>query len=432
MRILKILLLLLTISSTTFATDAALAKILASLTKEQHALLYQYGTLNTWAGPAVADSFWRQHQPELGSISPEQGKLLAAELLANTELSYAMKKPSRLQALWGVFTASRLLIGLAALVGAFAIIQLLGRYIPTLWRKLLRYLSPLFRWLFSPRMLTWELFIAGLAGVYWGPHIDSVEIRTGVIQVGLLMVWAQLTAILTRQYEVKDYLNVIKDCFDQYHTEKHAFLYVSLPALFTAVLIFGITRVCPDMWYRYELIVPAMIGLYALPFIPRLEPILSRVLLPFTYDRLRAKDRRLAAYVVVSLVVWVAILLLPIVPREALLTLTFGLIGALLLISMADVLHSNGKNYWWLQLVTLAFLFTVVLAGAQQGLLLFTWAGLGGMLVYVLIKYWEMPTMFGWSWKNKRAWGALGMALLIWGIAVLIRSRPEWFTLFPG
>jgi hypothetical protein len=40
--------------------------------------------------------------------------------------------------------------------------------------------------------------------------------------------------------------------------------------------------------------------------------------------------------------------------------------------------------------------------------------------------------LLGWSWKNKKAWGALGMALLIWGIAVLIRSRPEWFTFFPG
>ena len=105
MRIIKIVLFLLTIGQVAFATDVALAKILASLSAAQKTLLYQYGTLNTWATPAEADSFWRQHQPELANISSADGKLLATELLANTELVYTIKTPSRLQALRGVFTA---------------------------------------------------------------------------------------------------------------------------------------------------------------------------------------------------------------------------------------------------------------------------------------------------------------------------------------
>lgn len=112
--------------------------------------------------------------------------------------------------------------------------------------------------------------------------------------------------------------------------------------------------------------------------------------------------------------------------------LTIFLVMALLFISIADVIHSGGKNYIWLQVVALGFLFAVVVTGAQLGQLLLTWTGMGGLLLYVLIKYWELPVMLGWSWKNKKAWGALGMAALIWGIAVLIRSHPEWFTFFPG
>ncbi|MGF6929465.1 multisubunit Na+/H+ antiporter MnhC subunit [Chitinophaga sp. W2I13] len=431
MRIIKIFLFLLTFSQAAFATDAALAKILASLSSEQRTLLYQYGTLNTWASPAEADSFWRVHQPALGAISPEQGKLLATELLTNTELTYTIKKPSRLQALRGVFTASRLLLGLAALVGAFAAVQLIGRYLPGAWQWLVRHLYPFYRRLFSPQMLSWELLIVALAGIYWGPLIPELIIRTIVIHVALVLFWTQLTAILTRRYFAKQYTHIILQSFDHYNTPMQAFLYVSVPAILTSAAILWVMQVCADVWYPYEVIVPAMIGIFTLPPLRSMEKALSRLLFPFTYERLRPKDQRAATYVLISLVVWGVLLLLPVVLKEALLMLTIFLTGALLFISIADVIHSGGKNYIWLQVVTLGFLFGVVVTGSQLGMLLLTWTGMGGLLVYLLIKYWELPVVLGWSWKDKKAWGALGMAVLIWGIATLIRSRPEWFALFP-
>ncbi|WP_142688477.1 hypothetical protein [Chitinophaga polysaccharea] len=432
MRIIKIFLFLLTFALPASATDAALAKILASLNSEQKTLLYQYGTLNTWATPAEADSFWRVHQPALGAITPEQGKVLATELLNNTTLSYDIRKPSRLQALRGVFTASRLLLGLAALVAAFAAVQLIGRYLPGAWQWLLRNFYPLFRKLFSPQMLSWELLAVALAGIYWGPFIPGLILRTIVIHVGLVLLWTQLTAILTRRYFAKQYTHIILQSFDHYNTPLQVFLYVSVPALLTSVAVWWVMQVCPDAWYPYEVIVPAMVGIFTLPPLRNMEKALSRLLFPFSYERLRAKDQRAATYVIISLVVWVLLLLLPVLLKEALLMLTIFLVMALLFISIADVIHSGGKNYIWLQVVTLGFLFTVVVTGAQLGQLLLTWTGMGGLLLYVLIKYWELPVILGWSWKNRKAWGALGMAALIWGIAVLIRSHPEWFTFFPG
>ncbi len=432
MRSIKIFLFLLTFALPASATDAALAKILAALSTEQSALLYQYGTLNTWATPAEADSFWRVHQPALGAITPEQGKVLATELLNNTRLAYTIKKPSRLQALRGVFTASRLLLGLAALVAAFAAVQLIGRYLPGAWQWLLRHFYPLFRRLFSPQMLSWELLVVAVAGIYLGPLIPDLVIRTIAIHIGLVLLWTQLTAILTRRYFAKQYTRIILESFEDYNTPLEAFLFVSIPALLTSAVVWWVMQVCPDAWYPYEVIVPAMVGVFTLPPLRGMEKALSRLLFPFTHERLRAKDQRAAAYMVISLVVWVALLLLPILLPEALLVLTIFLTGAFLLISIADVIHSGGKNYIWLQLLTLGFLFAVVITGAQLELLLLTWTGMGGLLLYVLIKYWEVPVLLGWSWKNKKAWGALGMALLIWGIAVLIRSRPEWFTFFPG
>lgn len=395
-------------------------------------MLYQYGTLNTWATPAEADSFWRVHQPALGAITPEQGKVLATELLNNTTLSYDIRKPSRLQALRGVFTASRLLLGLAALVAAFAAVQLIGRYLPGAWQWLLRNFYPLFRKLFSPQMLSWELLAVALAGIYRGPFIPELILRTIVIHLGLVLLWTQLTAILTRRYFAKQYTHIILQSFDHYNTPLQAFLYVSVPALVTSVAVWWVMQVCPDAWYPYEVIVPAMVGIFTLPPLRNMEKALSRLLFPFSYERLRAKDQRAATYVIISLVVWVLLLLLPVLLKEALLMLTIFLVMALLFISIADVIHSGGKNYIWLQVVALGFLFAVVVTGAQLGQLLLTWTGMGGLLLYVLIKYWELPVMLGWSWKNKKAWGALGMAALIWGIAVLIRSHPEWFTFFPG
>ncbi|MBV8251331.1 MAG: hypothetical protein JO154_01890 [Chitinophaga sp.] len=415
--------------------ETTLAKTLDSLSSTQRALLYQYGTLQSWAGAPVADSFWNSHQSELGRLNKESAALLAQELLHNTDLVYTVKKPSRLQALRGVFTTSRLLYGLAALIGAFAAIQLLGKYLPDFFRWIVRYLSPLFRWLFSPIALTWELLLLGIAGIFLGPYITETYTRTIIIHLGIFYIWSQLTAITTRQYHLKYYSKSIWDSIDNYRLSPwQTFLQVSFPAFATTAGILWVMRATGDKWYPYEVIVPLMIGIYALPPLRRMELLLSRVLFPFAQVNLRLKDQRLAAFVVICLIVWEVMLFLPVIIPEALLVLSVFLLLMLILFSIEDVSNCGMKNFIWLQVITLSFCIAVILVSSQLSMLVLSWAGMGGLLLYVMIKYWELPTLFGWSWKNRnrKAWGALGMAALIWGIATLIRMHPEWFTVFPA
>jgi hypothetical protein len=428
MRSIKILLFLLITCQFAFATDADLAKILESLTPQQRTILYQYGTLRTYATPAQADSFRIQHP--VSNLTAAQADLLATELLANTELVYTIKKPSRLQALRGVFTASRLLLGLAALVAAYALIQLLSRYWGRLRYWIIRLFSPLFRWLFSPRMLTYELLLMGIAGVYYGPQIPDLVIRTIVIHVGIFVFWAQLTAIVTRKHFITEYKDVIKDSLKNGDEPWKAFLQVSVPAGITTAAVAWVMYVCPDPWYPYEVTIPALVGVFALPPLQRQEVLLSRLLYPFRSSGIGRHDQRMGAYVVVILTGWIIMLALPVTVMQPLLVLTVFLTVSLLLLSIERLTYCGIKNYIWLQVVTVGFLFTAILTGAQLDMLILSWTGMGGMLLYVLIKYWEVPVLFGWRWKNRKAWGALGMALLIWAIGELIRHKPEWFVLF--
>lgn len=407
-----------------------LARTLDSLNANQRTLLYQFGTLHNWAGQTVADSFWTVHQAELSSVGKEEGELLAAELLQSAHLTYSLEKPSKLQALRGVFTTSRLLIGLAALIAAAAIIQLLSKYLPNLFLWLRTVLAPFIRWLFNPRALSWELLILGIIAVRFAPDISETIIRTIIIHLGFFFIWSQLTAIHTRRYLFKDYSNAIKAIFETDNVKPvRAFVEVSLPAIFTAVAIYWTMLQTQDPWYAYEIIVPVMISIFALPPLRRIEIFLNRLLFPFPSYVLNVRDQRIASYVVISIVVWVIMLLIPVWLPESMVLLSVFVIGMLLILSIEDVTRCGISNYIWMQLLTLGFTIAVILAGTQCSNISLTWTGFGGILIFVLIKYWEIPVLLGWRWKNRKSWGALGMALLIWGIAILLRNHAEWFVL---
>ncbi|HVI47964.1 MAG TPA: hypothetical protein VM802_24060 [Chitinophaga sp.] len=428
MRIIRFLFLLLITCQCAFATDTELAEIMSSLTPGQKTFFYQYAVLRTYAAPGEAERFWLQHAKETGNITREQGALLAQELLVNTNLEYAVKQPSRLQALRGVFTASRLLTGLAALAGAVAIVLLLKRYWDAILQALIRYFSPLFRRLFSPRMLTWELLLLSIVSIWLGPRIGDTVVRTIIIHAALFVGWAQLTAILTRRYQIHDYTNAVRYSLRHESKPLEAFLHVSVPDLLTTAAVAWLINACPDKWYPYELIIPLMTAIFTLPPLRTIEAPLSRILFPFSHYSIRAKDQRVAAYVVISLAAWVVMLLLPVQAAPTLLMLTGFLILAFLMLSIEDVTRCGIRNYSWMQILTVAFILGVILAGSQTGSLPVTWTGMGGLILYILIRYWELPKLMGWwKWKNREAWGLLGMALLVWGIALLIRHNPSWF-----
>ncbi|NIG55459.1 hypothetical protein [Chitinophaga sp. Cy-1792] len=412
-------------------TDPAvtLAHTLDSLPAAQRLVLYQYGTLKQWAGDSAAARYWQANMPAAGSMDTTTRNLLAAELQQSARLEFSISHPSRIQALRGVFTTSRLLLGLAALVAAAAIIQLLSKYLPNIFQWLRVHLTPLIRWLFNPRALSWEMLVIGMLGVYFGPLITETVIRTIVIHLGIFFIWSQLTAILTRRYTFKYYSPLIKEIFEGDTAGSWlAFLYVSLPAMITAAAISWAFTHTSDPWFAYEIIVPLMISIFALPPLQKMERIISRLIFPFPHYVGRTKDIRLAAYVTITLLVWAAMVLIPVNIPESILVLSIVLTLMLLALSIEDITRCGIPNFIWIQLLTLCFCTGVILTGTRYSMLPMIYTGLGGFIMYVLIKYWEIPTLFGWKWKNSKAWGALGMAVLIWGIAVLLRSHAAWFA----
>lgn len=424
-----VIIVMLTCSAYAQTTDNDLARTLSVLSVSQKKLLYQYGTLQSYAGQPVADSFWRQHTQELKEVTPEQATILAKELLANTELVYNVTKPSRLQALRGVFTASRMLIGLAGLIAAYSLVHLLSRYWSRIFSWLYSKLHRLFYRLFSPRMLTWELLALSVAGIWWGVLIGDQTLRTIVLQVSVFTLWAQLTAVATRQDLIRRYLEHVVDHLERRGTTKEAIIAVGLPALGATLALVSLMFRAPEDWYAYEVIVPGMVALFTLPPVIYLHKVLKKMILPFPVDSRRA-DRLLGVYTAATLVLWIALVFWPPVPPQVLVAVSVLLACLLLPMSVEEVTRCGTPNYIWLQVLTVAWLCACVLAGGQRSILMLNWTGLGGLLLYVIAKYWEVPVLLGYSWKNRKALGSLGMAAIIWVIASLIRWQPQWFIWF--
>ncbi|QJB31564.1 hypothetical protein HF324_09335 [Chitinophaga oryzae] len=420
---------MLTCSAYAQTTDNDLARTLSVLSVSQKKLLYQYGTLQSYAGQPVADSFWRQHAQELKEVTPEQATILANELLANTELVYKVTKPSRLQALRGVFTASRMLIGLSGLIAAYSLIHLLSRYWSRIFGWLYSKLYRLFYRLFSPRMLTWELLALSVAGIWRGVLIGDQTLRTVVVQVSVFTLWAQLTAVATRQDLIKRYLEQVADHLERRGTIREAIVEVGLPALGATLALVWLMFRAPEDWYAYEVIIPGMIALFTLPPVIYLHKVLKKVVLPFPTESLRA-DKLLGVYTAATLLLWAVLALLPSVPPQVLVAVSVLLACLLLPMSVEEVTRCGTPNYIWLQVLTVGWLCACLLAGGQRTIPMLNWTGLGGLLLYVIIKYWEVPVLLGYSWKNRKALGSLGMAAIIWAIASLIRWQPQWFIWF--
>ncbi|WP_143306019.1 hypothetical protein [Chitinophaga vietnamensis] len=419
---------LLLMSGAARATDERLASTLDSLQAPQRELLYQYATLRHYAQAGDAAAFLQQHRHAMPSLPDSVLAQLSEELLQNSQLVYEVKKPSRIQALRGVFTTSRLLLGLAALVAAWSLIHLLLRYWGRIREALIRWFAPLFRILFSPRLLTWELLLLGLAGILFGYRIADTVIRTIVIHTGIYVCWAQLVALFTGRYIINRYLQKIEDTW-RGGQAREILLELSLPALFTTAAMGWVMAHCADSWYGYEIVAPALIALCSPLMIYPIYTYASRVLLPVT-NTSREDYRRLSATTLVVLLMWMALVYAPVLLPAPLTALSVVLVCLLVVLSLDKI--SNGPRwvYIYIQAFTLAWLAACMLAGTQLGLSLLSRIALGGLVIYIICKYWEVPVLFGWSWRNRKSWGTLGMALLLWLIAAIIRWKPEWFVLF--
>ncbi|MBB6500546.1 hypothetical protein [Pedobacter cryoconitis] len=409
--------------------DYDLAKIMTGLSPRQKTVLYQYGTLRTYSDSATATSYWVKHQTELNRLTKEQANILSADLIVNTELVYNIKQPSRLRALMGIFTASRLLMGAAALIAVGALLILLKRFWYRIYDLAVKYLAPVFQLLFSPKILKVQLLLIALIALIWGVKIQDLMFRTIAVQLGLVLLWTQLTAMTTRRRFHRLYWDSFRHNFRDFNV-KEVLLQITMPSLTTVLAMGWLIYVCEDAWYPFEISVMALITLYSFPPVNWLLPRLSILFLPFP-TKYQNKNVVLASYIVLTMILWVGLLFIPVTPVSPLVTITLLLIFLLLCFSVDDFFVGNSgfKNYIWVQLITIVYLCACVLVGSKLGVNLISWSGLGGLFLYVLIKYWEVPSLLGWNWEHRKIPGILGMALLIWGIAELMNLFPELFII---
>ncbi|MBN9284814.1 MULTISPECIES: hypothetical protein [unclassified Flavobacterium] len=426
---LKFLLFFFLLPTATPVTDYELAEIMSGLSNNQKTILYQYGTLKTYGNTATADAFWIAHQTGLAPLTKQQAALIASDLLENAQLAYTVKKTSRLQALTGLFTAARLLSAAAALIATFALLMLLKRFWHHIYERILQYLTPFFRLLFSPKILRFELLLLAVAALYFGPELKDVVLRTITIHLGLAVFWVLLTSFATGKpfYKITSFSFTYKEL-----TPKEVLVQITLPAVITILAMIRVIYQTKDPWYPFEITVSVLITLYLLPPVHRLLPKAWRLLFPFP-DTLSHSKKIPASCIVLLMPLWLVLLFLPATFTVPLLVLSLLLILLLLYVSLNESFSGKSyKNYIGIQLFTVVYLCACVIAGEKSHVATLTWSGLCGIFFYVLIKYWEVPVLFGWSWKNKKALGILGMAILIWGIARLLVYFPKLFPGFSG
>ncbi|MBS7229953.1 hypothetical protein KHA90_02855 [Flavobacterium psychroterrae] len=393
------------------------AEQIVSLNENQKKILYEFAVLQK--SGSDANVYWQQHKNQFTAINDTVRNQLANEIYNNSQVVYTPAKDSAVSLWMQTQSLTNWMLYLAAFIAICAVIGLLRNYWGLIINILIRQFAPLFRLLFSAILLTYELLLIGIACVFFGCYIEEMTLRTVVIHTGLFLLWSQSTAIFTRKYLVKRYIFEIKNNFwgsNSWETVKT----ICLPAIIVTVALLYVLHTIPeDTLYNYEIVVFVMAIICALPFWRILEKYISPILIPFKDDNMERSIYSLAACTIIALIIdGFLIGQRNPVFSYVIIALNSMLIISFLLLSLKHNFKYNYKNYYYLQFITIAFLsFNLFYSFyVHSGELL--WASLIGVSVYIIIKYWEIPTFFI-SWKRNRlsAWGFLGMAVLLWFLA---------------
>ena len=211
----KIILLILLCCFSTYAktvSDSA-SNHLSSLNEEQKNVLYELAVLKK-NGFETAE-FWTKHKNDFPTFDDKVRDQLALEVFANSQIVYTPPKDSAIQFWIQAQSLANWMYYLSAFIAICAVVALFKRYWNLLIDFIIKHLAPLFRFLFSPILLTYELLVAGVFCVYYGVSIEEFVLRTVVIHVGLCLLWSQTTAILTKEYFIKRYIFKIEHHFWQ-------------------------------------------------------------------------------------------------------------------------------------------------------------------------------------------------------------------------
>ncbi|WP_394773671.1 hypothetical protein [Flavobacterium sp.] len=413
----KIVFLLFLFCTSLFAKEIHSTEQIVSLNDNQKKILYEFAILQK--NGSEANIYWQQHKNQFPAINDTVRNQLANEIYVNSNILYSPVKNSAVHLWMQTQSLTNWMLYLAAFIAICSVIGLLRNYWGLLIGILIRQFAPIFRLMFSAILLTYELLFIGIACVIFGCYIEEMTLRTVVIHTGLFLLWSQSTAIFTRKYLVQKYIFEIKNNFwskNNWETVKT----ICLPAIIvTVALLYVLYKIPADTLYNYEIVVSAMAVICALPFWRTLEKYISPILIPFKDTSIERSILSLAACVIIALIID-GFLITQHNPlfSYVIIALTSMLIISFLLLSLKDNFRYNFKNYYYLQFIAIAFLSFTLFYSFYIHSAELIWASLIGTSIYIIIKYWEIPTFFI-SWKRNRTstWGFLGMAVLLWLLA---------------
>ncbi|MBE8725414.1 hypothetical protein C4F50_10690 [Flavobacterium sp. KB82] len=389
---------------------------LVLLSTEQKNVLYELAVLKK-NGVNTAN-FWLQHKSQFPQLDDNLRDELALQVFANSEIQYTAPKNSPVQFWMQTQLLTNWMFYLSAFIAICAIIALFKKYWNLLIDFLIKHLAPLFRFLFSPVLLTYELLVISIVCIFYGCKIEEFVLRTVIVHVGLCLLWSQSTAIFAQEYLLKRYVFKIENNFwdaDPWQAVKT----ICLPALaLTLALLYVLCNVPQDIFYNYEIVLSGIAAIYALPFWRFLEKYLYPVLFPFTSDRRDRSINSLGGCTVIAIVITVVLILQcnplfynSIAALISLLTLSF------LILSLKSNYRIHFGNYYYLQFVTIIFLTAVFVFGFYFRLNEIIWFSLIGTSVYLVIKYFEILSFFSDWRRSVWAWKLLGVAVLLWLLA---------------
>jgi hypothetical protein len=398
--------------------SGSIANQIASLNESQKRILYEFAVLQK--NGSDANVYWGKYKNQFPVLNDSERDKLANEIFANSHVLYTPVKNSAIELWMQAQSFTNWMLYLAAFIAVCAVIGLLRNYWGAIIRMLIKQFEPLFKVLFSEVLLTYELLLIGAVCVVLGCCVDDMVLRTVIIHVGFFLLWSQSTALFTKKYLVRGYIYKIRSNFweqDRWEVVKT----ICFPAIIvTLAILYVLYKVPEDVFYNYEVVVVGLAAIYALPIWRSLEKYIYPVLIPYKDDRIERGIYSLATCTVLALF-FDAILLSQssIILSYIITALTSLLIVSFLILSIKANYSRNYKNYFYLQFVTVLFFSSVLFYSFSIKSGEMIWVSLIGVCIFIVIKYWEIPTFF-FSWKRRNgswAWGFLGMAALLWLLA---------------
>ncbi|MBS7252775.1 hypothetical protein KHA98_02280 [Flavobacterium branchiicola] len=405
---------------------------LSLLNDKQKTVLYELAVLKK--NSVNADEFWLKHKNEFPKFDNKVRDELASQVFVNSQVVYSPPKNSAIQFWMQTQLLTNWMFYLSAFIAICALLALFKRYWSLLIQFLINRLAPLFKFLFSPVLLTYELLLIGAACVFYGCLIEDFVLRTVIVHLGLFLLWSQSTAIFTKEYWVKKYVYEIENNFwgsDPWETIKT----ISFPAVVvTLALLFVLYKVPQDIFYNYEIVISSIAAIYALPFWRSLEKYIYPVLFPFSAadDNRDRSINSLGACMVIAIIVSVTLAFQLNPVFNNIISALVSLLMLSFLIISSKINHKRSfRNYCYLQFITIVFLLAALAYGYFVRLNEIIWFSIIGTSLFILIKYMEIFSFFS-DWKRGRAWAwkLMGLAGLLWlmGKGILYVSEMLFIT----